>query len=28
MIPKYIEIIDKMPVNSNGKIDRKKLNEL
>ena len=28
MIPKYIEILDNMPVNSNGKIDRKVLNNL
>ena len=28
MIPKTIEIIDKIPINKNGKYDRKKLNEL
>lgn len=28
MIPKYIEILDAMPTNNNGKIDRKKISEL
>ena len=28
MIPKKIKIIDKLPVNNNGKIDRKALSEL
>lgn len=28
MMPKVIKIIDKMPFNNNGKIDRKKLEEL
>ena len=28
MIPKFVEIVEKLPVNSNGKIDRKKIENL
>ena len=28
MIPKSIKVIDRLPINNNGKIDRKALNEL
>ena len=28
MIPKVIEVLEKLPVNKNGKIDRKLLDEL